>query len=48
MTRNIKIEINGVVKDAKRFATRSAAENYIKKNGGEIVFYKAHEYIVAK
>ena len=46
-SRNVKIEINGVVKSGKRFATRKSAENWIKKHGGELVFTGHHEYIVA-
>ena len=46
-SRNVKIKIDGIIKDGKRFATRKAAENWIKRHGGEIVSMSAHSYIVA-
>lgn len=39
--------INGIEVKVKRFVTRSAAERFIGKKGGEIVFYRAHEYFVS-
>ena len=45
--RNIKLSINGEIKNAKVFVTRDAANNYAKRNGMEIVYIKSHEYIVA-
>ena len=39
--------INGKEVTAKRFVTRSAAERFIAKTGGELVYFRAHEYFVA-
>lgn len=45
--KNIKIEINGKIVKGKKFRTRKAAENYIKKTGLSLVFYSVYEYYVA-
>ena len=39
--------ISGKEIKAKRFVTLTAAERYIQKNGGEVVFYRSHEYFVS-
>lgn len=46
--RNVKIQnCNGEIVNAKRFTTRESAEKYANKTNKEIIFFKAHEYIVA-
>jgi hypothetical protein len=42
-----RMMINGNEVTVKRFVTRSAADKFIAKKGGEIVFYRAHEYFVS-
>jgi nitrous oxide reductase accessory protein NosL len=39
--------INGKEVKAKRFVTRSAAERFMAKAGGEIVYFRSHEYFVS-
>jgi len=39
--------INGKEVKAKRFVTRTAAERFIAKTGGEIIYFRAHEYFVS-
>lgn len=42
-----RMMINGNEVTVKHFVTRSAADKFIAKKGGEIVFYRAHEYFVS-
>ena len=47
--RNVKLNINGQIIDAKCFMTRKAAGNFMARNRGySIVFFKAGEYYVSK
>ena len=39
--------INGKEIKAKRFVTRAAAQRFMDKTGGELVFFRAHEYFVS-
>jgi len=44
--RTVKINIDDTEIEAIRFSTRKAAESFIAKKGGEIIFFRAHEYYV--
>ena len=41
------LKIDGQLIEAKMFRTLIAATNYINKNGGEMVYFRAHEYYVS-
>ena len=44
--KTVKMNINDKEIEAIKFSTRKAAENFINKKGGEIIFFRAHEYYV--
>ena len=49
MPRNIKVKVDGRLRQGKVFKTRSAADKYLSTNRGwYLAFYRAGEYVVAK
>lgn len=43
---NKTLKINGKEIKTKMFVTRKAAQNFMDKTGGELVFFGAHKYYV--
>ncbi len=44
--KKVNFLVNGEVKECRMFRTKDAAVRYIEKHNVEMIYFRAHEYIV--